>query len=223
MGLEEAFHVWPWKASDYVEYLRAIHGQPSQELRDPDKRLLRILQRCEKYVVNPRLFEWMPCEEQDIHERVGELLGCYYEDIQSKPRIVGRVKHFEPDSVIPSVDSIIEYKFVRSAADVKSTLDEILADINGYHQKKRMQLYFVVYETERFVREEDWQADVDRCNPAMPVRVVVLKGVRSSSEDEARRGENRARVPAVLRERRTLKRTPVRGRHATRIGKRLTK
>ncbi len=195
MGLEEPYLIWVGKAREYLGYLHAIYTPvDSKTISHQQASLIPLLRRCENYVVSRKLFAWRPCDETDIHTRIEELLGCYFLDLQPKPRIAKPVKGFEPDTVLPSIKSLIEYKFVNSSSDCKRVLDEILADIGGYQSTSSRLCVFVIYETDRFVREEEWRSAIEASKPAYPVEMVLLKGVRFDSGDEQRSKQHRETI-----------------------------
>lgn len=195
MGLEEPYLIWVGKAREYLGYLHAIYTPvDSKTISHQQASLIPLLRRSENYVVSRKLFAWRPCDETDIHTRIEELLRCYYPDLQSKPRIAKPVKGFEPDTVLPSIKSFIEYKFVNSASDCKRILDDILAKIGGYQSTSNRLCVFVIYETDRFVREEEWRSAIEASKPAYPVEIVLLKGVRFDSGDEQRSKQHRETI-----------------------------
>jgi len=206
MGLEEPYLVWVGEAREYLGYIQAIHAPSDpKSISQQQASLLPLLRRCEKYVVSPKLFAWPPCDEPDIHVRIEELLSCYYSDLRSKPRISKPVKHFEPDTVLPFIKSVVEYKFVNSAEDAKRILDEILADIGGYQSTDNRLIVFAIYETDRFVREEEWQAAIRASKPSNPFEVIVLKGVRFQPNDEQRMKQHREVIKKHLAKRKQTK------------------
>ncbi|MBI2870498.1 MAG: hypothetical protein HYY14_02180 [Candidatus Omnitrophica bacterium] len=195
MGFEEPYLIWVGKAREYLGYLHAIYAPvDSKTISHQQASLIPLLRRCENYVVSRKLFAWRPCDETDIHTRIEELLGCYYFDLQPKPRIPKPVKGFEPDTVLPSIKSLIEYKFVNSTSDCKRVLDEILADIGGYQSTSNRLCVFVIYETDRFIREEEWRSAIEASKPAYLVEIVLLKGVRFDSGDEQRSTQHRETI-----------------------------
>ena len=165
------------------------------------KTLIELLRNAEHYVVHRRLFTWPPCSEADVHERLEELLACVFPDCRHKPALPKPIKSFVPDTGLPSLATFIDYKYIDSRGAVKRICDEILADIGGYQSPGVKHLVFVIYETNRFKRERDWQQLVDEAEPKTPVTAIVLKGVRPTADEaasaERRRAEQRTPNPRV--------------------------
>lgn len=67
------------------------------------------------------------------------------------------IKNFEPDTGLPSLKTLIEYKFISDKNDAKRVSDEIFADISGYASRDWDSLLFVIYETHRVIEEKKWK------------------------------------------------------------------
>ncbi len=206
MGLDEPYLIWPSRLCLYHELLKTLfvprpreHGKGNAEFKD----LLKILKKCERYLSNPRLFAWAPCREADVHDRIEELLGCYYNRLARKPRINKPITGFDADTGLPEIKTLIEYKYVDSRDTSKRVIQELLADIGGYQSKTYDRFVFVVYETQRFNRDDEWRDAIDSANPNNTVEVVLLKGVRPSEHDRAMAEEHRGRQDEVAKKRRT--------------------
>lgn len=187
MGPEEPFLVWPWKVQKYAELLTAMYVQKSTaEMESEPAQLIEILQRCEKYLVLKRLFAWPPCSEADVHDRIEELLACYYPGLKRKPRLNKPIKNFEPDTGLPSLKTLIEYKYITSTEEAKRVVDELLADIGGYKCREYNRFVFVIYETGRFERQDEWKDALKGSNTPSSVHTVLLKGVEPTPDDRKR-------------------------------------
>lgn len=202
MGPEEPYLVWPWKVQDYADLLAAIYVPAAAKTTEEVAPLIEILKRCEKYLVHPTLFAWPPCGEADVHERIEELLACNYPRLQHKPRLNKSIKNFEPDTGLPSIKTLVEYKYVSSQDDARRIVEEILADIGGYQSRDYVQFVFLIYETERFRRLDEWEDVISRSNPPNPVEVVLLKGVRPTVIDMRRANKSTKSIMPPRKKRR---------------------
>ena len=88
---------------------------------------------------------------------------------------------------------MIEYKYINSGEDAKRVCDEILADVGGYASETYDHLMFVIYETRRFRREDEWQAALDQSNANTELTSILLKGMEASEADRVAREANRPR------------------------------
>lgn len=174
----EAYLVWPFKLSDLVEMFRSIHihRKETESDRDIDS-LLEILNRSEYYITQTEVFRDVPRSEKDVHVRIEGLLRCFYGDLQTKPRISKTIKSFEPDTEIPSLKALIEYKYITNRSQGRIIIDQVLADMAGYQSPDRDNIIFVIYETGRVFSKADWDRMIDSCKPRNRIECVVIKGV----------------------------------------------
>ncbi len=184
MGPEEPYLIWDQKALEYISVLETIYPEMENGKTDiQTKELIGILERCELYVISPTLFSWKPIDEQDIHERIEQLLKCVYPDLKTNPTISKPIKGFKPDTGITSLKTLIEYKYIVCQEDAKRIVDELLADLGGYHGHEYKKYIFVIYETERIRTREEWNDLISASTPASPTSVVLLKGTSPTELD----------------------------------------
>jgi hypothetical protein len=103
-------------------------------------------------------------------------------DTLHKPALTKPIKNFEPDTGIPSIKTIVEYKFLSDRSQVGPVADQILADTRGYTSDKWKAFLYVIYETERFKREAEWRQLLRACGNAESVSAIVLSGASVNSE-----------------------------------------
>jgi len=147
--------------------------------------LLTLIRNMEPYITSRNVFGRLPCGENDIHDRIEGALKSVYLDLLHKPKLSKPIKGFEPDSGIPSLSTIIEYKYIHSQSYGRRVIDQILADIGGFQDKDYQTFVFVIYETERFFTEDDWRAAIKKSNPPNDIEVVLLKGSPPADIDHA--------------------------------------
>jgi hypothetical protein len=99
------------------------------------------------------------------------------------------IKSFVPDTGLPPVRTLIEYKFVESAEDAKRVSDEILADTRGYVSKEWDKFIYVVYEARRVKRETEWEQLLRISGIGDNTRIIVISG-----EEPKRKGKNQAQT-----------------------------
>lgn len=158
-------------------FLSAIEQfYPSDEPTRITKDLLDIIRDIHYTITDKTLFKSIPQSEKDVHIRIEGILKCVFPDLKHKPTLNKPIKNFEPDTGIPSIETLIEYKFLSSRDDVGTIADEILADTRGYNSKDWKKFIYVVYETKRFKRENEWNQLLKQSGITENTSVVVLSG-----------------------------------------------
>jgi len=171
---------------DGISNLFGLGDLTTSGLRD----LKSIIDRSLYAICNIKLFPTLPEKEADVHDRIEEILRCYYSDLQRKPPISKPIKHFEPDTGIPSTKTLIEYKFIKTTADARRVADEILADTRGYQSSDWKNVLFVIYETHRIMQVAYWKELLCKCGLGGNYDVVVLCG-------DSNQGQSITPIPPV--------------------------
>lgn len=135
-----------------------------------------ILREATYAITDSRAFGAPPANEDDVHRRIESILRCVFPDLKHKPQISKPIKNFQPDTGIPSIGTLIEYKFIASADAAVAIVDEILADTRGYTSAEWRSFVYVIYETKRFRPEAQWRQLLRECEAAVNTSVVVLTG-----------------------------------------------
>ncbi len=118
-----------------------------------------------------------PDSEKELDEFMENLFKPIYPDLLSTPTLPKPIKNFEPDTGIPSLRLLIEYKYVASKEHVKQVADEILADTAGYKSRDWAYFFFIIYEQRRFMPEEKWNDFLRQCGAAENTWVFVIHGI----------------------------------------------
>lgn len=174
----EPFLVWPYRLLDIVGIFKAIH-LPEKKTEKDISSLLEVITNSEYYITETNTFKNVPSSENDVHVRIEGLLKCIYPDLLTKPRLSKPIKSFEPDTAIPSLRTLIEYKYITNRTEGKKILDQILTDILGYQIDDYDNFIFVIYETHRLFPKGDWARAIESCKPRNQIEFVVMKGVAS--------------------------------------------
>ena len=159
------------------QFLSAIvQFYPSDEPTKITKDLLQIIRDIHYTITDKALFKSVPQDEKDVHIRIEGILKCVFPDLKHKPTLTKPIKNFEPDTGIPSIETLIEYKFLSRPDDVATIADEVLADTRGYISKDWNNFVYVIYETNRFKREKEWVQLLRQSGVPENTTVVVLSG-----------------------------------------------
>lgn len=140
------------------------------------KDILQILRDIHYAITDKALFEKVPQNERDVHIRIEGILKCVFPDLKHKPTLTKPIKNFEPDTGIPSIETLIEYKFLSRSDDVKAIVDEVLADTRGYASKDWSHFIYVIYETNRFRPEKEWVQLLRQSGVPENTTIIVLSG-----------------------------------------------
>ena len=149
------------------------------------KDVLQILRDIHYTITNRALFVKVPQNEKDVHIRIEGILKCVFPDLKHKPTLTKPIKNFEPDTGIPSIRTLIEYKFLSRPEDVKVVVDEVLADTRGYTSRDWSHFIYVIYETNRFRPEKEWVQLLRSSGVPENTDIVVLSG------EPSRRSKNK--------------------------------
>jgi hypothetical protein len=174
--LGQAYLIWPYEIEEIINTLKSLYlprlkGTPPEIIP-----VLDVISNSEYYITDPRVFGKVPDCEAEVHTRIEGLLKCFYTDVQHKPRLSKPIKSFEPDTGIPSLRTLIDYKFITSTEEGKTILDEIFADIGGYQTDDYETFVFVIYETSRLFSSAEWTRAIEASKPQNPIKIVVLRG-----------------------------------------------
>ena len=165
--------VWDDRLS---QHLRAIENTLGESLGGTvSKDIVEILRGTQNCITDP-CFGRAPVSERDVHDRIEAVLRCVFPNLVRKPAVSKGIKSFHADTGLPSIRTLIEYKFMTDKKDVGKVADEILADSRGYLSKDWDTLLFVVYETRRIKTEQAWNDMVRNCGLGSGARVIVIPG-----------------------------------------------
>jgi len=158
-------------------FLRALESFfPTEDHTKVTKDLLQIIRDIHYVITDKDLFRTTPSNEKDVHLRIEGILKCVFPDLKHKPSLTKQIKNFEPDTGIPSIETLIEYKFLSRQKDISKIADEILADTRGYTSKDWHRFLYVIYETNRFKPEKNWNQLLRQSGVLENTTAVVLSG-----------------------------------------------
>ncbi len=140
------------------------------------KNLLDIIRNIHYVITDRSVFDSVPQNERDVHLRTEAVLRSVFRGLLHKPRLSKPIKSFEPDTGIRSLRTLIEYKFLARRGDIARVADEILADTRGYTSKEWRRFLYVIYETHRFRKEEEWNQLLRESGVPRNTTAVVLSG-----------------------------------------------
>lgn len=166
---------WAGTVEKFADSIDASFGSAHQPTQGVNAYLLSVLQGLQSAITDKRCFD-APGNEDDVHNRSEMVLRCIFPDLIRKPPLAKSVKGFIPDSGIPSLSTFIEYKFLSTAEQAGAVADEILADTRGYQASAWANIVFVIYETKRFKRVQEWRDLLRQCGIPESVQLILLHG-----------------------------------------------
>jgi hypothetical protein len=149
---------------------------PDVKLTTITKYLLDIIHDIHYIITDTAVFQNTPENENDVHIRIEVVLKCVFPDLKHKPVLTKQIKNFVPDTGIPSIQTLVEYKYLSPKSDVGLIADQLLADTRGYTSKDWTRFLFVIYETNRFRTEKDWNLFLRESGVPSNTSIVVLGG-----------------------------------------------
>lgn len=169
----DPYLIWDSELRQFLSAIEASLGEPGSMAISKD--LIEILRNC-LYAITAPCFSEPPRDEGQVHERIEAMLKCVFPDLRPKPPIGKPIKNFVPDTGLPAVRTLIEYKFISNGEDAKRVADEVLADTRGYVSKDWDKFIYVIYETYRVKPEREWNQLMRASGVGENTKVVVLPG-----------------------------------------------
>jgi REase_DpnII-MboI len=171
---EGLYLVWPEKLGHYLDAIENSVG--GQNVGTVTKDVIEILRGTLYAITDSRCFTHPPYDERDVHVRIEAVLRCVFTDLRHKPPISKPIKNLEPDTGLPSLRALIEYKYVSTLDEAKAISDQVLADTRGYTSKDWGSFIYVIYETSRIKREEERIQHLRESGVAMTQELLFFQG-----------------------------------------------
>lgn len=178
-GIDEPYLFWSAEIYDYLQAIGNsynIHPFSNLVLKD----IVSILRATLYSITDKTIFNNPPINENEVHSRIEAVLKCIFPDLKHKPFITKPIKNFEPDTGLPSVRTLIEYKFISTQKDAKRISDEVLADTRGYFSRDWEKFIYVIYETSRIRPETEWIQLLRESGVQSNTQILVLSGEPTS-------------------------------------------
>lgn len=172
---QSAWSFWSGPVHQLADTIEAVFGANQPTSGAVATELLTLLQNTQSAITDKRCYD-PPRSESEVHDRIEAILRCVYHDLLRKPTLPKPVVSFIPDSGIPSISTLIEYKFMSQDSQAGSIANEILADTRGYSESGWVRIVFVIYETRRFKTLYEWRQLLVSCGLTTNIQLIVLHG-----------------------------------------------
>lgn len=176
----EPYLYWAGKLRSHLDVIKNLYSEEAKgEIPSTLNLIVQMIRQAE-YAMEG--LDKYPKDERELDQLIENMLKPVYPDLEPNPVLTKPIKNFEPDTGIPSLRLLIEYKYVTSKADVKRIADEILADTAGYRSKDWAYYFFVIYEQRRLKSELEWNELLRQCGTAENTWVFVIRGIVPGSK-----------------------------------------
>ena len=170
----DMYLVWGARLFHYVRALETTLGDPKRTTVSKD--VIEILRATQYSITDEKCFPSPPANENEVHARIEAVLRCVFPDLLHKPAIAKQIKNFQPDTGLPSIHTLIEYKFMADAGEEKRIAEEVLADTRGYISEEWTKFIYVIYETKRIKPENHWRQLLRTSGVDPNTEVIVISG-----------------------------------------------
>lgn len=111
--------------------------------------------------------------EKDLDKLAESFLFPIYPDLDPNPSISPGHSYRNPDTSIPSLGTLIEYKYLPNRESFSSIIDQMQADVRNYAQKPWEHLVFVIGQNRPYVTSEQ----VDKVILKEPTTFKSIKNI----------------------------------------------
>jgi hypothetical protein len=197
MQPHETYLVWAEALEQHIVALGATFGEKEASTISVD--LIEILRRTQYVITDPQCFNSLPMGEADVHRPIEAVLRAVFPGVRHKPPIAKPIKNFVPDTGLPSLRTLIEYKYVSNTEDAQRVADQVLADTRGYLSKDWDHFVYVIYESRRLKPEAEWYELMRTAGVGENTKVVVICGEPSPRliQDKVPKSKRAKRAQAV--------------------------
>jgi hypothetical protein len=118
----------------------------------------------------------VPRNESDVRNAILEVCNYSFIDAMREVGIPRILKHTKGDIGVPSLRTMIEFKFINSKSEMKSSLDGVYADMKGYKHNDWDTFYGVFYMTQPFYTQEDVEKEFEMVSADKTWTPIVVHG-----------------------------------------------
>lgn len=176
--IEETGEVVSQLYNDFWQYLKPFNFEKPDTLESIGLIYLeRVLENTDRFI---KIQGVTIINESSIYKAIRPYIEMLFPKVINTDGhyIFNMLKNYKPDILIPDLHTAVEYKFINSTMDIKSTICEIADDVIGYKEKigtnDYKQFYTVYYIKDSLLtKERFFELWEERCYPktwkAIPV------------------------------------------------------
>lgn len=164
----------------FRKYLKAMTSHIPIEGRDESehqvsRRYLEQILRGTPKILSDRKID--PTNEKEVRKEVYSLMIHIFPDTVREIPIAKVSKTYKPDIGIKSLKCAIEYKFVDSEKEAKSTIGGIFEDIKGYEGSEDWRTFYaVIYMTDMFLTQHQVEAEFELSKVDRNWKPIIVYG-----------------------------------------------
>lgn len=119
----------------------------------------------------------VPKNESEVRNTVLDICRYSFPDAIKEVGIPKILKHYRGDLGVPSLRTMVEFKFIDSTAEMKAALDGVYADMKGYRHPDWDTFYGVFYMTGPYYVQEDVQREFEFVGADRSWTPIVVQGL----------------------------------------------
>ena len=189
IGYDDNNNLRPWSLEflgRYVSMLDSLFPPESTVENQSQIELLeRILTSTPKILADRNL---EPAKEPEVYKAVGSVLSLVFPDYTPSVNLAKPLKAYRPDFGFPGMGIAVEYKFATTEQEVKTALDGIFSDMQGYGGSREWTIFYaVIYMTEHFYTQEQIKAHMQVADGRQNWRILPVYGVGKRKAKKTRK------------------------------------
>jgi hypothetical protein len=156
------------------QYLQCIEALVNPEQSSQLNVFRTILQHTAKVIDEASL---LPSKEVEVRNRILQVVSYSFVDATKEVAMPQTVKTYRGDIGVPSIKAVAEYKFAKTANEMKSCLDGIYADMKGYSGHSQWKSFFAVfYMKGPFFTQDHIEKEFAKVGAASSWTPIVING-----------------------------------------------
>lgn len=161
-----------------IDEILEVIGAGSKGVLEEDSAGIKILEHILR--ATPQILEArgvVPRKESDVQRVLHDHLENTFSDYSRQIKLPKGLKSFIPDGAIPTLETLIEVKFVNSKRKVAPIFSGIMEDLSGYGGSRDWtRFYSVIYQTGPFVSETRFGRSLRLSGNAVSWKPIVVGG-----------------------------------------------
>lgn len=119
----------------------------------------------------------VPKNESEVRNAILAVCSYSFPDAIREVGIPKILKHYKGDLGIPSLRTMVEFKFITSQSEMKAALDGVYADMKGYKHPDWETFYGVFYMTGPFYTQQDVEHEFKFVGADRSWTPIVVQGL----------------------------------------------
>lgn len=160
-------------------YVAMLEGFFPSEPTKVDEARIELLERILKNT--PKILHdqgLKPAKEPPVYKAVGSVLSLVFPDFTFKVNLAKPLKTYKPDFGLTELGIAVEYKFASNEQEVKTALDGIFSDMQGYAGSREWTTFYaVIYMTGPFYTAEQIESHTKLAEGRQNWKILPVYGI----------------------------------------------